>query len=318
MQTDYLRDLRYKLQKRVRQLNAASPEHFLDELERFWKYFDSVPTLKNVTTELSSRFPNIHGEVNVVLQGTHRPGKTEEEHAAIGHGVLRQLPGKGHYYLQIGPNSIGKSADMLDELRATYLEPFYQYVDEHLDDWSFFAAMLLRYKRSCEWYRREKLYDLWSNSTRNGERLLSLDLHGYLYDKGIEFYVEPSSASGEADVVSAPSPNDSFIIEVKVFNADKGRGVASLKSGLRQIHQYTWDYNRGAGYLVIFNTSPAILRLTFSPTADPFPRVEFNNKTFFIAVIDIFPHQKPASQRPAADLIEITEQEAKDALALPA
>ena len=259
MQTDYLRDLRYKLQKRVRRLNASTPPYFIDDLKRFWRFFDSIPTLRGIADELEGRYPNVHGDVNVIFgpSGSHCSGETDEENAAIGHGVLRRLQYKtDSSYLSVGPVQAGKHTDMLDEIRTLYLVPFYDYVDEHLDDWSFVVATLIRYKHSGEWFRRDNLHQLWTSDSRKGEELLVYDLYEYLYDKGIEFHIEPSSASGEPDAVSAQSRPESFIIEAKVFDPQRNHGSVNIKNGFRQAYRYICDHNEAAGYLVIFNTSP--------------------------------------------------------------
>jgi len=197
----------------------------------------------------------------------------------------------------------------LDAFRHLYLEPFYEYVDEHLDDRNFILYCLERYKRICEWFERERLFQMWSAETQRGEKLLALDLYRYLFEQGVEFHIEPWSVSGEADMVAAQASDNPLIADVKVFNPSRSKGKAYVIRALHQVHTYTCDYNQPLGYVVIFNTSASQLRFSVGNPAQPLPRVLFNNKTVFFLVIDIFPHSESASERRNLEIVEITEAE---------
>ena len=62
-------------------------------------------------------------------------------------------------------------------MREVFLEPFYEYVDEHLDGQRAMLALLLRYKQRSEWFHRDRLWRLTQDDKRNAERLLALDLY---------------------------------------------------------------------------------------------------------------------------------------------
>jgi hypothetical protein len=166
---------------------------------------------------------------------------------------------------------------------------------------------LLRFKRLCEWFWRETLYDAWSKSPNRGEKILAVRLYEFLFTQGIHIHIEPSSVSGEADMVSSQEGPERLIADAKVFNPEKGKGTQYLVQGFRQIYQYTADYNESLGYLIIFNTSDKHLRLSVSGSADPLPRIVLNHKTILFLVIDIYPHETTASKRPQGEIFEITE-----------
>ena len=54
-----------------------------------------------------------------------------------------------------------KHDDALGDFRKQFLEPFYGYVDENIDDQCAILYLLKKYKHRCEWFRREKLFKLW-------------------------------------------------------------------------------------------------------------------------------------------------------------
>src|ERR1700730_4256076 len=135
MQTDYLRDIRYKLQKRIRRLNGCDPNHFLFVLKQFCAFIDSNPLLQGVISELLANFPDLPTHVETIFSGHGLVGATEEEDAAIGYGVLRRfaMQDKTHAFFTLGGSRASQVSESLDEFRAHYLEPFYEYLDEHID-----------------------------------------------------------------------------------------------------------------------------------------------------------------------------------------
>lgn len=122
-------------------------------------------------------------------------------------------------------------------------------------------------------------------------------LRQYLFDQGIDYpFSTPLSPSGRADVVAGLQAPEPIIIEVKIFDPDGGRDGSYIRRGFRQIYDYLSDYNKTVGYLVIFSVSGRSLQ--FKLTSSEYPqRIEFNNRVIYLVVIDIFPHEEPASKR---------------------
>jgi hypothetical protein len=312
MQGNYLQNVRYKLQKRIRRLNGAHFDQFLIALKQFWVFFESHPILAAVRDELLAKFPDLASDVEKLFQGEDLYGVNEAVTAAMGYEVLKRFAAQDHplFYTKLAAVAhTAEYAGKLDTFRQLYLEPFYEYVDEHLDDRNLILYSLERYKRTCEWFERDRLFRMWSAETQRGEKLLALDLYRYLFEQGIEFHIEPWSASGEADMVATQASENPLIADVKVFNPDKGKGKSYVIRALQQVYTYTCDYNQPLGYVVIFNTSGSQLRFALASPAQPVPRVLFNNKTIFFLAIDIFPHSEPASQRKILETVEITEEE---------
>jgi hypothetical protein len=195
--------------------------------------------------------------------------------------------------------------DALNAFRQTFLEPVYEYLDEQLDDQRALLALLRRYKHKCEWFRRDALFTLWQADTSKGERVLADDLYEYLHDQGLDFTIEPSSASGKPDLISAQVGKEKLIADAKIFG--DGTPKAYLAKGFHQIYQYTLDYNQPFGYLVVFKTCENDLKFPMADQEQSIPFLARNNKTIFFVVIDICPHEKTASKRGVLKTIEITE-----------
>ncbi len=312
MDPNLIQSLRYKLQKRIRRLNSVGVQIFVSALRQFWIFFDQRPTYSGIARSLMLQFPDISKTTDRILAGEALVGSSEEESAAIGHAILRSLAQEDrkldifHLAYPYGrPSQLGEALELVREI---FLEPFYEYVDESLDDQRAMLALLLRYKHRSEWFHRGRLWELSQGNSRNSERLLALDLYSYLHDQGIDFTIEPSSLTGEIDLIAAQGSLDPLLADAKVFDAE-GRSKAYIRKSFNQIYTYTQQYNEPFGYLGIFKTTERDLRFSLrTPTSD-IPVVSYNHKTIFPITVDIYPHPKPVSQRSPLSAVEITEEE---------
>jgi hypothetical protein len=306
-----VQDLRYKLQKRFRRLQSAGLSDLTHELVRFWSFFDDEPTLMALANELVNKHPDIPPYVEKIPSGNQVVGTTESEHAAIGYHVLRTVsktePRKMEFMSFAGLQ--GGVERSLDKFRAMYLEPFYEYVDEQLEDKNLVLSELVRFKHLAEWFRRKDLWERYENS-KTGERTLAYCIYEFLYEQGVNFQIEPASASGEADMVGMQHSSDPLIADVKIFDPDSSRGSAYIKRGFHQVYRYLEDFNKPVGYLVVFLVTPKRLEIQLeSPGETLVPAITIHHKTIFMIQVDIFPHEEPASRRPVAECETISADE---------
>lgn len=309
MEEKYLQNWRYKLQKRVSRLNSVDWNLFHSALKQFWKFLHSVNIYKAVVEDLLPTIPDLDKTVKEIISRKPLLGDTEEESAAIGYKVMEHCVNQENARTE---QSIGRIythsthyADHVNAFFQLFVEPFYEYLDEHLDDQRAVLYFLKKYKERCEWFRPLELYNLWNEDTQKGERSLCFDLYEYLHGQGLEFSIEPWSASGEADLVSSQVGEERLVADGKIFNPAKNKTVSYVASAFAQIYRYTCDYNEPFGYLIIYKTCEEDLNLTFGSQGSLFPELMYNNKTIFFVVIDIFPHEKPASQRGPLKKIDV-------------
>jgi len=312
MESSFLQNIRYKLQKRVRRLNGADLHNFFYLLKQFLIFVKDSELLASLIDEIRAKVPDLQESVDNAWAGGDIYGENEVESAAIAFGVLEAYAAATRPEdLWTCAHQLANDGDgMLDAFRARYLEPLYEYLDEHLDDRKYILYALIRYKHLCEWFRRDELFRAWEADTKHGEEILALDLYRYLFECGIEFSIEPRSASGEPDLIARQtSEHEPLIADAKVFNPDKSKGKSYIVRGFHQVHRYASDYNESIGYLVIFNTSPKPIRFVLSESSQAIPRVVYNHKTIFLLEIDVYPHPDPASKRGLPDAVQITEAE---------
>ena len=326
MNAQLIESLRHKLKRRINQLHANTndPVVFRLNLRIFWHFLMSKETLLSILENLHRRNPTCKEEVEqmIISRSSFNPGtafdpKHEEHYAALSLSFIERYlneqlhPNTNLLNHFISPCLTSKTNLNLEaKIEVFYkalVEPLYHYIDENLDEVKILLDQLIRYKHDCEWFRREKLLGLWKKNTTRGEKNLALDLYRYLYHQGMEFSIEPSSASGSADIVSSQVGEERLIADVKIFCPEKSKAVSYISHGFNQIYIYTQDYNESFGYLVIFKIASNDLRFSLTGVSQNVPYVVHNNKTIFLVTIDIFCHQSTASRRGKLKTYEITE-----------
>jgi len=306
---EYVQHLRYKLQKRVTRLNAINFPRFHLALVQFWKWVIGQPALVGILDDLAKRYPAAEADAQRIRDGEALSGENELEQVGIAHAIIKMCVADPTGRLEDGLEIIyaQKFEARLEIFKEHFVEPLYEYLDEQLDDQRAILALLRKYKQKCEWFRREALFSEWSGDTARGEKRLAWRLYEYLHDQGLEFSIESMSASGEADLVAAQHSDDPLIADAKIFEPDKGKGKPYLVRAFQQIYRYTVDYTQPFGYLIIFKTCEADLKLALTNSEQWTPSVTYNNKTIFFLAIDIFCYAQPASKRPPIKAVEITE-----------
>jgi hypothetical protein len=260
MNTDYIQNIRYKLQKRVRRLNSLEHETFHYSLKQFWGFLNDHPIFTGIFQDLERRYAGTQQDAEKIvneLQGV--VCDSEQENAALSYFIIKICveSDKQDTELNIGrAYGIGSGlSEELEKFKDYFLEPFYEYIDEQLDDQRAILTLLKRYKHKCEWFQRGHLFDLWKQDTQRGEKNLALHLYEYLHDQGLKFMIEPSSASGKADLISAQKDEEPLIADAKIFDPKSSKGKSYIKKGFHQIYQYTLDYNEPFGYLRVCSTN---------------------------------------------------------------
>jgi hypothetical protein len=148
--------------------------------------------------------------------------------------------------------------DMCEAFVRGIVDPLVYFLEDRIEDGSALLGILERYKHRTEWFHQHELHSRYHAETARGEATLDGHLREYLVDQGIAFpFSQPSSPSGEADVVSLGE--DPLALEIKLFAPDAGKDRAYIRQGFAQAYRYAADYGLPAGYLVVFNLTPASL-----------------------------------------------------------
>jgi len=313
MDSEYIQQVRYKLQKRLKRLNSSGYQTFHFVLKQTWGYLQESEITKGILDDLERRSSQkTESDADKILNGQRVEAQTESEndllcYLVVKKCVLSERPNiehnAGHSFGQVQTIN-----DSIENFRQNILEPLFDYIDEQIDDKRMTLVLLRKYKHRSEWFRRADLCAKLSSNTKQGESGLADDLYEYLYDQGIEFHIEPHSASGRPDLISVQSGKDRLVADVKIFDGES-RGVTYIVKGFRQVYEYTKDYNESFGYLVIFKTCEKDLAIITSNQESSVPFVTHNGKTIFFVVIDIFDYPESASKRGKLEAYEITAEQ---------
>ena len=177
------------------------------------------------------------------------------------------------------------------------------------DDQQAILYFLRKYKHRCEWFQRDRLRGLASDQTGKAESSLAFDLYEYLHDQGIDFSIEPKSASGRPDLITEQVGDNKVVADAKVFWPERSKDRSYLVKGFNQVYTYLRDYNEPFGYLVIYKMCEDDLKFMVLPTTSVFPSLSHNNKTIFFVVVDICEYDSTASKRGQLKVQAITTEE---------
>ncbi len=315
MDTEYIHNLRQKLQERMIRLESTGFETYHPSLKQFWGFLNNYPILVGILADSACRCPSAEKDAErIVNDGVPLDPESEVESAAIAFFVIKKCveSDKRMPEADVGRlygSMVKKFNDALEYFNRIFVEPLCVYLSENLDDRGAILALLRRYKHKCEWFQRDKLFKLWESDTGKGENNLKYHLFEYLHDQGfVDFVIEPSSASGEADLVGAQG-NEPLVAEAKIFNPERSKGKTYIVKGFNQIYTYTCDHNQPFGYLIIYKTCEENLSFRLAEQKQSTPFAVYAGKTIFLITIDIFPYEDTASKRGAAKAITITEQD---------
>lgn len=308
MDSMYLQRLRFQLQRRVRRLNSCQASIFHSLIKQFWTYLQDDPLFSGILAKLEVDAPRFDEQFQEIDSWESFPEfSTEAEHDAF---VFRAMsfcasqPLTASPEFDIGQSLTGayKNPENTDGFREAVLEPFYEYLDDALDQQVAVLSLLMKYKKRTEWFAREALRAEMEAASRRAEHILAMDLYGYLHDQGLDFSIEPTSASGEIDLFSPE-----LLLDAKVFDGDS-RAVPYLVKGVQQIHTYTRDFNQSVGYLVIYKICKCDIHFSFANTSSPVPFLIAGGKIIYLLVIDIHDYSESASKRGALEPFQVDEE----------
>lgn len=310
-----LRDLRYRFQQRRDTILKSDFHSVKANIHYLFSFINGNPLLKCISDELASHENLIStpeswlGAGGARNRGSIPTFDSDVLFACFCQSMLKLLLQTSDGGLGI-INEVslkGDLAEQVDDFNEKYLMPFHQHIDERIDDFNSTLYLLQKYKYACEWFERDRLYSQYKGDESRGEANLDNDLRRFLFLQGIDYpFSSPLSASGRADVIAELDTDNPLVLEIKIFDLDKGYDKAYIRKGFRQAYDYANDYNEPVGYLFVFKTCEQDLIVNLKESGMP-RKVIFGDKTIFIIQSDIFAHDKSASERKKLDPYVIDE-----------
>lgn len=297
-------DLRNRLQQRIDNIRGADFQRLVPTLRYLTSFISESPLLRGVTTELRSHEVSILPAVEWVRQlRTKRRAPiydNEVLNACFCQSIIDYVIKSGTEKVDVLFRIITRKttrSEQLFEFNEVFINPFHQYINERIDDFNLMLYLLQKYKYACEWFEKARLYSMYKEDESRGEASLDRELRKFLFFQGVEYpFSSPLSASGRADVVAELGTENPLVLEIKIFDLNKGYDRAYMRQGLRQALLYANDYNEAIGYLFLYKTCERDLVFDLSDKSLP-PKITVADKTIFLVQADIFVHKKTASKR---------------------
>ena len=326
---------RYLLRARVRRLQTCPDQMFIDSCKQYMHWIGNHPILKYLEYEISKiegeHIKHIEKIFNEVPEnsGGYEPGNYSAEslqvHTSVCYHIIKgitQFDNSNPHIIDflircLGEYLNGDDMIKLDEaisvLKDVAIDSLYEHFDEQLDERNSLYSLLIKYKQRSEWFRRNRLRDIANNGIekKTGERALAIDVQEYILDQGVEFYIEPTSASGEVDLVLKTSEGSYIIIDAKFIQEDSTPSVIKKKisDGFHQVYRYCNDFNVHQGFLVNFVSTTSRINLDLK-SIDGFPYINIGNKNIYYIEICIG-DETSASKSGKATTLEINYNDLK-------
>jgi hypothetical protein len=297
--------LRSDLQTRKSRVFRANDSTFILELRGFFDFIDSKPTLKALRKELDFGKPEFTSKNILELAGIVPNSEIERVKHCLGvldYFMTLQKGAFSQYLQHLCHRIAGAVRDehtpmfALNLFRDTFFLPLYGYLDERIEDYGIILYLLQRFKFRTETFDRDSLFELYKSNPQKSEDLLDKQVRKFLFDQGVDYPLStPLSASGRSDIVAELHTEDPLVLEIKIFDSERGYDRSYIRKGFRQIYDYTNDYNKSVGYLLIFNASEVDLNFNLKSKTET--KIELDGKTFYIVVVDIYPDTVPSSKK---------------------
>lgn len=310
MDQELVQRTRYILRARFRTPLTCPPallpsacSHLLGWLSRHPILGGHLAVVRSLENEPATRVRQTVADLATPLDDGYEPGfysaSTLDEHVAVCLAVVEAVAGDersgGNEFLHrclaeyLTKNDRIELDDAHQVIRDVALDGLFEYLDEQLDSRNMVLGVLQKYKQRCEWFHRERLRGIAAGTSKGkGERALALDLYEYLFDQSVEFFVEPTSGSGEVDLVLREGDGRYILLDAKHLKADATPSTIrkKLADGFHQVAKYCEDYHQPAGHLVVFTESPR----NISPELEPFdgwPGLRLGGKTIYLTQVSL-------------------------------
>jgi hypothetical protein len=284
--------------------SGRHPSESMVGMARITQYCDRTPALAGCLAQLPK------SEYDFEINGRDMESQWPEEEKGIAYrwNAISQIVDLGSDGIEKawGQLMIRGEQNALREIGRLFLIPVFNYLVHRLDDLGMKLYLLLRYKRWAEWFEGERLRKVYASEGENG---LDRDLRCFLFESGVDYpFSQPRSPQGQADIVAELDTDDPLVLEVKVWDSEKGYGKDRVRDGLRQVMDYADRYEKDKGYVPVFNLDLEPLVLAREATDAEWPaRIERGGKTYFFITINIAKQSEPVSKRRKGKLVRVNE-----------
>lgn len=300
----YTDQIRSRLEQLVNEIGNAYESSYFDRLREFKRYCDSTPVLASCLAQL----PEASYDFEVDPRDLEKRWPGGEASYSYRWDAIRQIVDGGPDGLRRfwHHRMMKRRADAHGLLTRDFVVPLCGYLLDQIGYSSLVLYLLWRYKRWAEWFEDERLRDIYK---AKGEDGLDRNLRRFLFESGIDYpQSKPRSPRGEADVVAGLETDDPLVLEIKIWDSEKGYKEDRVRDGLRQVVDYADKYGKDTGYVAVFNLDRDPLLFVGGEGGDGLPaRLERGSRTYHFIAINIAEQPKPVSQRDKGKRVRVNK-----------
>ncbi len=294
----YGHNLRSNLQEWRNRLYKSNYENINNNYRFFIDRLKSTPVVHSILQSAidnnpitSEQIDEYHNHIFDYTSGGEISFQSEVHAAAVIYSLHLSFIEK-NYEGRVLCQNLGSGSRFDENLNGfldNYIEPIVNFIHDKLDEANFVLYLLEKYKKRTEWFFHKPLIEKYRIATQNYEQIFEDNLRLYLFDQGIDNpFSTPKSTSGRADIVGLIDSKDPLILEIKLYDSEKGYRKNRVIEGFSQIVKYSNDYNKNVGYLVIFNVDNVEIEIRSEDSDKNFPaKILFNNKVYYLVFINL-------------------------------
>ena len=304
---------RYILRARFRRAQTSPIELFASSCLQLIKWIKNHPILSPMCIPFNIKYSEIKDQIFKITEidsingydpGCHKATNLTE-HSALCYFVIDALSKTSTKRIDIqkfhfccyhefitGDSITAMTSENIDKsletLKDIALDGLFEFFDEKIDDRNSIFGLLLKYKQLSEWFNRIELNQIAEDENSKGERALVVDLHKYIMNQGVEFIIEPSSVSGEVDLILKDPNGRYLILDAKYLKntSTNSNIIKKFHDGFHQIMKYCEDYNETEGYLITYNNTDKRISLNIEKL-DGINYFSLGGKTIYSIIINI-------------------------------
>jgi hypothetical protein len=307
-----MQTLRYQLRRKVQRVESVRLQTYPVALGELLSFLDLQPACVCLLDPILTSRPDAKRQAIEIVDGRLRlDPATGVDAVALGYWVIQRCcRGKGGAGVMnvLRAYAAERTFDeRLPTFTRTFVLPISRYVDERFADRTRILASLTAFRHDAETERRGALRSVWETGGPNGEAALARELARHLDEHGIRMVLREGAATGELSLEADERDEDAPMAEVRVFDPDNGRDLHSIRDACCDLRADMTRAGRSVCFLVLFNVSGEVLRVTLYDSDSGVPLVVRERKTLYVVTVDLGPGSDDPALGGSRHVIRVTE-----------
>lgn len=289
-----VKSIKEEIETKVERIDTQNKKVLIFTINQFWDFIINNPITKSIIDKLLNEYPDCKNDVDLIIERkVFHFDKPEKEVIAIAVQMISKI---------MEANTVKKKSDLVtyisnpiqktksykescELVKSVWIKQIEYLLISSLDKNLIIIEISSRFKIKIEQFNREKVFKLATKNSKKTEETLAKVYLEFLFDNGLDVYVEPKSTGGRVDFYIVDHLRNKSLSDAKIHD-EKSRNGTYIKKGIHQLLTYLEEEVISIGFLIVFEISEVCLRFDFD-TLNGIPYIDFGEKRIFIIVVDI-------------------------------